>query len=75
MIEYIQSHPLYIPFLVFNALVIYEIYKTMAGKNKGKDDDDDNNDGGILVGNDDPILDLPPGVTLPVSPKEPVLSE
>jgi len=47
----------------------------MAGKNKGKDDEDDNNDGGILVGDDDPILDLPPGVTLPVSPKEPVLSE
>jgi hypothetical protein len=76
MIEYIQAHPLYIPFLVFNALVIYEIYKTMIGNDKGKNDDDDNdNDGGILVGDDDPVLDLPPGVTLPVSPKEPVLSE
>jgi hypothetical protein len=39
---------------------------------KGNNDDDDN--GGVLA-NDQPILDLPPGVSLPVSPKEAVLNE
>jgi hypothetical protein len=38
----------------------------------GKNDDDD--EGGILA-NNNPVLDLPPGVTLPISSKEPVLND
>jgi hypothetical protein len=73
MIDFITSHPLYIPFLVFNTLVVYEVVKNLRGGDKGKNDDDDN-DGGIYV-DDDPVLDLPPGVTLPTPSREPVLSD
>jgi hypothetical protein len=72
MLEYVISHPLYIPFIIFNAFIIYKIIKTVLGNDKGKNDDDE--DGGIF-GNDHPILDLPPGVTLPLAPKEPVLND
>lgn len=71
MIEYITAHPMYIPFLIGNALIIYEVIKIVR---KDGDDNNDDGDGGILL-DDDPTLDLPPGVTLPVSPKEPVLAD
>jgi hypothetical protein len=72
MLEYIISHPLYIPFTIFNGFIIYKLIKTVLGKDKGKNDDD--GDGGIFA-NDDPKLDLPPGVTLSDSPKESVLND
>lgn len=76
MMEFINAHPLYIPFLIGNGLIIYEIYSIVRKNNNDKNDDDQNNDGegGIPI-EDDPILDLPPGVTLPVSPKEPVFAD
>lgn len=74
MLDFITSHPLYIPFLVINGLIIYEVIKIVRNRDNGEDDDDNNNDGGSNE-LDDPVLDLPPGVTLPVSPKEPVFSE
>ncbi len=70
--EFISSHPLYIPFLIGNGLIIYEIY-TIARKNNDKDKNDDE-DGGTPI-ESDPILDLPPGVTLPASPKQPVYAD
>lgn len=39
-------------------------------KGDSNNSDDDDQDGGISF--DEPILDLPPGVTLPVDDKEPV---
>ncbi len=72
MVDYITSHPLYIPFIILNGFIIYKIIKTVLGDDKGKNDDD--NDGGIFT-NDHPILDLPPGVSLPISSEEPVLND
>jgi hypothetical protein len=71
MLDFITSHPLYIPFVIINALVLYKIIRDVRSNDKGRYDDED---GGVYI-NDEPVLDLPPGVTLPVSPKEPVLSE
>jgi len=72
MLDFLISYPLYIPFIIFNVFIIYKVIKLVLKENKGKKDDDE--DGGILA-NDHPKLDLPPGVTLPVSPKETVLSD
>ena len=70
MLDYIISHPLYIPFTIFNGFIIYKIIKTVLVKDKGKNDED----GGIFA-DDYPILDLPPGVTLSNSPKETVVND
>jgi hypothetical protein len=72
MLDYIISHPLYIPFTIFNSYIIYKIIKTVLVKDKDKNDDDE--DGGIFA-NDFPKLDLPPGVTLSNSPKETVIND
>jgi hypothetical protein len=72
MLDLLTTYPLYIPFLIVNIYIIYKVIKDVLNGEKGKNDDDDN--GGLLV-NDQPILDLPPGVSLPVSPRETVLNE
>lgn len=72
MIEFITSHTLYIPFIVLNVVIIYKIIKNVLLDENRKNDDDD--EGGILA-NNNPVLDLPPGVTLPISPKETVLND
>jgi len=72
MLDFFIGHPLYVPFIILNVLIIYKIVKLVVNGDKGKNDDDE--DGGILA-TDPPILDLPPGVTLPVLPQEPVLNE
>lgn len=51
-------------------IIIITIWYAIREKNNGKDNDDDD-DGGIYP--DDPILDLPPGVSLPVNSPDPVL--
>lgn len=61
MLDYILSHPLYIPFLILNIFIIYKVIKIYVIE--GRDDNDDE-DGGIPE-NDDPVLDLPPGVAPP----------
>jgi hypothetical protein len=72
MLDFLTTYPLYIPFLIVNIYIIYKVIKDVLNSEKGNNDDDDN--GGLLA-NDQPILDLPPGVSLPVSPKETVLNE
>jgi len=72
MLEYIISHPLYIPFTIFNSYIIYKIIKTVLVKDKNQNDED--NDGSIFD-EDFPKLDLPPGVTLSNSPKETALND
>jgi len=62
MLEFIRSYPLYIPFIILNIYVIYKVIQMVMGNDSGNRDDDQ--DGGIS-GNDDPDLDLPPGVSLP----------
>lgn len=61
MLDYILSHPLYIPFLILNIFIIYKVIKIYVIE--GRDDNDDE-DGGIPE-TDDPVLDLPPGVAPP----------
>ncbi|MDP2042812.1 MAG: hypothetical protein Q8S14_17935 [Algoriphagus sp.] len=68
MLDYILSHPLYIPFIIFNIYLIYKVIRYVLDNNEG-----DENGGGSK--NDNPVLDLPPGVTLPVSDKETILNE
>lgn len=72
MLDFIKSYPLYIPFIILNILIIYKVVKDVLNDDEGKNDEDDD-DGGMSV-SDKPVLDLPPGVTLPISPKEPVLN-
>ena len=70
MLDHIIAHPLYIPFLLANVYIIYKVIRIVLDNDHGKNDDDDQ-DGGISY-NDDPVLDLPPGVGLPN--KEPSVS-
>ncbi len=74
MLDFIISHLLYIPFIVLNVFIIYKIIKDVLKDDKGKNDDDDDDDGGIF-GSDKPVLDLPPGVSLPIASKDLVLNE
>lgn len=62
MLDYILAHPLYIPFVLLNIFIIYKVIKIYVLGDE--DNQDDDNDGGV-PGNDDPILDLPPGVAPP----------
>jgi hypothetical protein len=62
MLDYILAHPLYIPFIILNIFIIYKVIKIYVCNNKDNNDDED---GGIPE-NDDPVLDLPPGVSTPI---------
>lgn len=62
MLDYILAHPLYIPFIMLNIFIIYKVFKIHVCKDQDNNDDED---GGIPE-NDDPVLDLPPGVSPPV---------
>lgn len=72
MVDYIIDHPLYIPFIILNIYIIYKLIRVVLGKDQGHNDNDD--DGG-LSDNDNPQLDLPPGVILPVPDNEPVFDK
>ncbi|MCH2214603.1 MAG: hypothetical protein MK086_05480 [Flavobacteriales bacterium] len=61
VLNYLIDHPLYIPFLLFNLFVIYKIVSLVFN---GDDDDDKDDDEGLY--SQEPDLDLPPGVSLPV---------
>lgn len=71
MFSYISSHPDYIIILLLSVFLVVKVI-VMALKRDDNDSDEDDSDGG--VDGKDPVLDLPPGVSLPVdSPKpEPV---
>ncbi|MEM9053144.1 MAG: hypothetical protein AAGC47_13910 [Bacteroidota bacterium] len=61
VLDYLAEHPLYIPFLLFNLFVIYKVVLLVFYDD---DDDDKDDDEGFHV--EDPDLDLPPGISLPV---------
>jgi hypothetical protein len=64
---WLLKHPYYIPFIIFNVWIIYRIIKMVINEedqDNGDDRGDEDDDGGVDV-NDDPDLDLPPGVSLP----------
>jgi len=62
MLEFIISHPDYIFILILNILVVFKVLMYIKNTNENGNDD---NDGGDMP--DAPKLDLPPGVTLPIS--------
>jgi len=69
---WLLKHPYYIPFLIFNIWIIYRMIKMVISEedqddNSEKGDKDD--EGGVDI-DDDPDLDLPPGVTLPIDHPE-----
>ncbi len=72
MLDFIKSYPLYIPFIIVNIFIIYKVVKDVLNDDKGENDEDD--DEGGLSEIDQPVLDLPPGVTVPTSPEVPVLN-
>lgn len=72
MLDFIKSYPLYIPFIIVNIFIIYKVVKDVLNDDKGENDEDDDEGGVSEI--DKPVLDLPPGVTLPTSPKVPVLN-
>ncbi len=71
MVEFVYNHPDYV-FFVF--LILFLITKVILdiikSNNHGNEDMGDDDDGGVYP--DDPILDLPPGVTLPKEEPEAV---
>lgn len=64
MHDYILDNPMYLLFLLVNVLVIYKVIQLSLREDQ--DDDDEENGGGGISGNDDPDLDLPPGVEPPI---------
>jgi len=64
MHDYILDNPMYLLFLLVNVLVIYKVIQLSLREDQD-DDDEENGEGGIS-GNDDPDLDLPPGVAPPI---------
>ncbi len=71
MIEFLQRHPDY---LLLFFLILFAIIKVMISIVQADDHDtsnDDDDSGGILE--PDPILDLPPGVSLPTNKRSPEL--
>lgn len=69
MLDFLISYPLYIPFIILNIYIIYKVIKMVLTNDQGKNDDDNGGDSF----DENPILDLPPGVQLPS--KEPSLIE
>ncbi|MEM6643583.1 MAG: hypothetical protein AAF616_11440 [Bacteroidota bacterium] len=66
--EFLDAHPFYLMFIIINLAIIYLVVKMVIFKKDDDDEEDDDDEGGI--GDDDPVLDLPPGVTLPKEPSE-----
>lgn len=64
MLDFIISYPLYIPFIILNIYIIYKVIKLVLSNDQQKNDDDNEDKGGISD-DDNPVLDLPPGVILP----------
>jgi hypothetical protein len=60
--------------LIASCLVLLVYFIKFFNKRSNNSDDDDNNgDGGQFNPSNDPVLDLPPGVTLPTDTSEPEL--
>lgn len=71
MEEFLRSNPEYIIILF---ICIYTVYKVVQLALKGdNNEDNEDDDGGMLL--EDPILDLPPGVTLPSDSPTEVLQD
>lgn len=67
MLDFIQKHPDYLLMLGLLVFLVIRVIKVVINIDKN-DGDDTDGDGGIT--SQDPILDLPPGVSLPSDPRE-----
>lgn len=65
MLEFIENHPDYLFIVFINLVVVVKVLMYVKNMEKNNDDDDD---GGIISKN--PKLDLPPGVTLPITRRD-----
>lgn len=70
MFSYISSHPDYIIVLLLSIFLVVKVI-VMALKEDDDENDEDDSDGGI--DEKEPVLDLPPGVSLPVDSPKPEL--
>jgi len=70
-VDFLAKHPTYIILLIFCLIAVVKVIIDIARGYDEKDnrDNSDNDDGGLEY-DENPTLDLPPGVTLPVGPKE-----
>ena len=64
MIDFIYQHPDYLFFLFLCLFFLYKVVLSINNNNQDEDDSDDDGGSGELP--EDPILDLPPGVSMPV---------
>ncbi len=69
--DYINTHPLYFTLVLGSLLLVIYVIKRIIS-DTGNDSSDSDEGGGPGNGRspDDPILDLPPGVSLPVEQEE-----
>lgn len=58
-------------FIFSSLILLIYVFKLFQKNNNRSDDDENGGDGGQLIPPPEPILDLPPGVTLPVNSPEP----
>ena len=61
MVEFVLTHPDYLLLMFLCFFLVVKVIFHIIGEKPGNDDD--GSDGGIQ--NEDPVLDLPPGVSLP----------
>ena len=62
--KFFEENPFYLLFALVNMWIVYKLIAELIFGNRDIDEDqDDDGDGGFEL--DVPILDLPPGVTLP----------
>lgn len=66
MVEFALNHPDYLLIMFLCFFLVVKVIVHITNEKPGADSDD--NDGGVQ--NNDPILDLPPGVSLPVNEPE-----
>ena len=72
MFDFIQNNPEYIFVFGLSLFLVFKIIRAVLNYDQN-DEDDQGNDGGIP--DPDPILDLPPGVSLPLTPSKEKVSE
>ena len=72
LINFIERHPLYACFIIVNIWLVIHVIRELVYKKDDEDDQDDDSDDGI-DNEDDPVIDLPPGITLPDEPEEVLL--
>jgi hypothetical protein len=67
MLEFIKSNPEYLLILIVHIIVVFKVLVHIKNADENGNDDDE---GGGEKAPDFPVLDLPPGVSLPKSRRD-----